>query len=76
MTTETTAASTWKRWVPIAHWLPAYDTRWLRPDLIAGLTVWALLVPEAMAYADIASGTSNAHTVNPAIRSGRSHRVS
>ncbi|MEA2058354.1 MAG: SulP family inorganic anion transporter, partial [Actinomycetota bacterium] len=26
----------------------------LRPDFMAGLTVWALLVPEAMAYAGIA----------------------
>ncbi len=40
--------------VPIAAWLPAYDKSWFRPDLIAGLTVWALLVPEAMAYAEIA----------------------
>src|SRR5262249_51343540 len=27
---------------------------WLRGDLIAGLTVWAVLVPEALAYASIA----------------------
>jgi len=31
-----------------------YDRRWLRGDLIAGLTVWAVLVPEALAYATIA----------------------
>jgi high affinity sulfate transporter 1 len=42
------------RWLPILGWLPAYDRSWLRPDLVAGLTVWALLVPEAMAYADLA----------------------
>jgi sulfate permease, SulP family len=35
-------------------WLPRYDRRWLRGDLIAGLTVWAVLVPEALAYASIA----------------------
>ncbi len=40
--------------VPIARWLPAYDRSWLRPDIIAGVTVWALLVPEAMAYASMA----------------------
>jgi SulP family sulfate permease len=42
------------RYVPIAGWLRSYDRAWLRPDVIAGLTVWALLVPEAMAYATLA----------------------
>ncbi|WP_328398195.1 SulP family inorganic anion transporter [Nocardia sp. NBC_00416] len=27
---------------------------WIRPDVVAGLTVWAVLVPEALAYATIA----------------------
>jgi SulP family sulfate permease len=31
-----------------------YRRGWLRGDLIAGLTVWAVLVPEALAYASIA----------------------
>ena len=31
-----------------------YDRAWLRGDLVAGLTVWAVLVPEALAYASIA----------------------
>jgi high affinity sulfate transporter 1 len=31
-----------------------YDSSWLGRDLIAGLTVWAVLVPEALAYASIA----------------------
>lgn len=31
-----------------------YRREWLRGDLIAGLTVWAVLVPEALAYATIA----------------------
>lgn len=31
-----------------------YERSWLRPDLIAALTVWAVLVPEALAYATIA----------------------
>jgi high affinity sulfate transporter 1 len=34
--------------------LPTYDRTWLRLDLIAGLTVVALLVPEGMAYAQLA----------------------
>jgi len=44
-----------QRYIPMLEWLPGYkwgdDLRW---DLIAGLTVWALLVPEEMAYAGIA----------------------
>ncbi|MFC4605991.1 SulP family inorganic anion transporter [Rhodococcus kronopolitis] len=41
------------------HWLlfgslQGYQTKWIRPDIIAGLTVWAVLVPEALAYATIA----------------------
>lgn len=31
-----------------------YQTSWLRPDIIAGLTVWAVLIPESLAYATIA----------------------
>jgi high affinity sulfate transporter 1 len=47
--------STLERYVPIVGWLPKYQwSRWLRYDVLAALTVWALLVPEAMAYAGIA----------------------
>ena len=31
-----------------------YRPAWLRADLLAGLTVWAVLVPESLAYATIA----------------------
>jgi sulfate permease, SulP family len=34
--------------------LRGYQRKWLRSDLLAGLTVWAVLVPEALAYATIA----------------------
>jgi SulP family sulfate permease len=34
--------------------LRGYRRGWLRSDLLAGLTVWAVLVPEALAYASIA----------------------
>ncbi len=34
--------------------LQGYDKRWLSGDVVAGLTVWAVLVPEALAYASIA----------------------
>ena len=42
------------RFLPILGWLPAYERAWLRPDLIAGITIVALLVPEGMAYAELA----------------------
>jgi high affinity sulfate transporter 1 len=43
-----------KRYIPILSWLPAYNRSWLTADAIAGLTLWGLVVPEAMAYAGIA----------------------
>jgi high affinity sulfate transporter 1 len=43
-----------RRFVPIVSWLPAYDPRLLRFDVIAGATVWGLLVPEMIAYAGLA----------------------
>jgi len=42
------------RFIPILAWLPRYDRSWLTVDIIAGLTLWGLVVPEAMAYAGIA----------------------
>jgi high affinity sulfate transporter 1 len=42
------------RLIPILRWAPKYERRWLRPDLIAGLTVTALVVPKALGYAGIA----------------------
>jgi high affinity sulfate transporter 1 len=35
-------------------WLRTYQPAWLRGDVIAGMTVWAVLVPESLAYASIA----------------------
>jgi len=52
--TRTRAADALRSAVPIVEWLPKYKKKWFRPDLIAALTVWALLVPEAMAYATLA----------------------
>jgi SulP family sulfate permease len=43
-----------RRYIPILTWLPAYNRAHLVPDFVSALTVWALLVPEAMAYATIA----------------------
>lgn len=41
------------RILPIVAWLPHYERAWLRSDIIAGLSVWALMVPSAMGYATI-----------------------
>ena len=43
-----------QRHAPILVWLPRYDRTWLRPDLIAGLAIWAVTVPQSLAYAGIA----------------------
>jgi sulfate permease, SulP family len=55
---ETTMASTPQtepcfllRHLPILGCLPQYRRAWLRTDLMAGLTIVALLVPEGRAYA-------------------------
>ena len=39
---------------PIFASLQGYRSTWIRTDVLAGLTVWAVLVPEALAYATIA----------------------
>ena len=39
---------------PILSWVPGYQRSWLPLDIIAGLTVCAILVPEGMAYAQLA----------------------
>jgi high affinity sulfate transporter 1 len=41
------------RHVPIVDWLPRYQWGWLRSDAVAGLSVWALLVPQSLAYATL-----------------------
>ncbi|CAN5639971.1 hypothetical protein BH10ACT3_BH10ACT3_21080 [soil metagenome] len=35
------------------HWLLSYQRAWLRPDVIAGLTVAAIAIPESLGYAVI-----------------------
>ena len=39
---------------PSRVWFRAYPREWLRPDVTAGLTAAAVVVPKAMAYATIA----------------------
>jgi sulfate permease, SulP family len=42
------------RFVPMVGWIRSYERRWLRGDLIAGVTVAALIVPKNLGYAGIA----------------------
>jgi SulP family sulfate permease len=40
--------------VPGIRLARSYERSWLRPDALAAVTVWALLVPQALAYAQLA----------------------
>ena len=40
--------------LPLFVSLTGYRPGWLRGDVVAGLTVWAVLVPQSLAYATIA----------------------
>ena len=42
------------RYAPIVGWLPRYRRAWLKDDGVAALSVWALLIPQGLAYAAIA----------------------
>jgi sulfate permease, SulP family len=42
------------RWLPGVSAALSYERRFLRSDLIAGLTVGAMLIPQSMAYAELA----------------------
>ncbi|KAF2674405.1 sulfate permease [Microthyrium microscopicum] len=40
---------------PFIHWITRYNLQWLAGDLIAGITVAAVVVPQSMAYAKLAN---------------------
>ncbi|KAM5272727.1 sodium-independent sulfate anion transporter [Ctenodactylus gundi] len=46
--------ATLRRWLPILVWLPDYSLQWLKMDFIAGLSVGLTVVPQALAYAEVA----------------------
>lgn len=41
--------------VPIVGWLPHYNPRWILNDVIAGLTLGLMLIPQALSYATLAT---------------------
>ena len=53
MSIPAAAASLVHRWLPVLNWTSAYRRDWLLPDVFAGLALWAVMVPEGMAYAGI-----------------------
>ena len=44
----------WKVLFPPVQWLPQYQLRWLRSDILAGITLAAYAVPVSLAYASLA----------------------
>jgi MFS superfamily sulfate permease-like transporter len=42
-----------ERLLPVLSWPRAYRRGYFLPDFLAGLAVWAVMVPEALAYAGI-----------------------
>jgi high affinity sulfate transporter 1 len=49
-----TKSARFERWVPGIRVLRTYDRSWLRFDLVAGIVLAAILVPQGMAYAELA----------------------
>jgi sulfate permease, SulP family len=43
-----------RKWLPILAWLPGYRGHLFKDDAVAALSVWALLVPQSLAYATLA----------------------
>jgi len=43
-----------ERWVPGLKAARTYDRKWLRSDVVAGIILAAILVPQGMAYAELA----------------------
>jgi high affinity sulfate transporter 1 len=46
-------ATSAKSLLPALGWLSLYRRDWLLPDILAGLALWAVMVPEGMAYSGI-----------------------
>lgn len=40
--------------IPILDWLPKYQRNFIVSDLVAGLTVGLTVIPQAIAYANVA----------------------
>lgn len=45
----------WARWIPALGWLRRYQGRWLRADVVAGVTLAAYLLPAGLGDASLAN---------------------
>src|SRR3974377_580198 len=53
MSVSVNATSLIRRSLPLLKWIGAYRRDWLLPDVFAGVALWTVMVPEAMAYSSI-----------------------
>jgi len=69
MSIPAAVASLVRRWLPVLDWTSAYRRELLLPDVFAGLALWAVMVPEGMAYAGIVgvSPIMGLYTIVPAL---------
>jgi SulP family sulfate permease len=69
MSIPAAVASLIHRWLPVLNWTSAYQREWLLPDFFAGLALWAVMVPEGMAYAGIVGvpAIMGLYTIVPAL---------
>lgn len=54
MTSHSTQAGFWKRFLPFLLWLPQYRLPDLSADLVAAVVVTVMLIPQSLAYAALA----------------------
>ena len=54
MASNASLTSGWRRYFPLLATLRTYQMAWLRSDVLAGVTVFAVLVPSALAYGELA----------------------
>ena len=54
MTDQVAAQDGWRGPVPCITAIRTYERSWLRFDLVAGVVLAAILVPQGMAYAQLA----------------------
>jgi sodium-independent sulfate anion transporter 11 len=55
--------------VPIATWIRKYQPQWLVGDIVAGLTVGAMIVPQALAYSKL-TGLSSQYALYSSLMGG------
>nr|XP_054762460.1 sodium-independent sulfate anion transporter-like [Lytechinus pictus] len=48
------SVKSWKNRFPITKWLPGYSCGYLVSDILAGLTVGLMVIPQSLAYASVA----------------------